>query len=176
MVARIESVACAAARGLAIAGFTLLLALAVCTVMDGLLRWLFRSPLDIVRDIGGLTAAVSISCCLPLALLKHSHISIQFLDARVSLRARNCLATFSTAVMTCICALIAWQFVVYAGKVARAGDVTIMMRVQMAPFWVVVALMMAFSAACQFILLSLAIQHLVRNVDDHPSHERRADD
>lgn len=160
-LARGMEAAVTAARWLAIVGLTLLLLLAATTVLDGLMRWIFRFPLDIIRDVGGLIAAVSISCCMPLALLKSSHISIHFLDNQLSPRWQNVMALFAASATTCIVALMAWQFMVYAGKMARAGEVTIMLRVHMAPFWFVVAGLMMLSLAAQCLMLGRAIHQFM---------------
>ena len=50
------------AQALAVLGLGTLLCFAVMTIADGLLRFFFPSPIDAVRDVGGLVAAFAVAC------------------------------------------------------------------------------------------------------------------
>jgi hypothetical protein len=46
-------------------------------VAHGILRSVLATAIDVVRDIGSLTAAVAASCCLPLVLLEGGNITMR---------------------------------------------------------------------------------------------------
>ena len=72
------------ANSLAVAGLTLLLVLATFTLFDGLLRALANYPLDFVREIGDLVAAICGACCLPVVLLYRNNVTLRI--SRISCR------------------------------------------------------------------------------------------
>ena len=79
---RIDWAAKALARALAVLGLGVLLCFAVMTMVDGLLRFFFARPIDAVRDVGGLVAAFAVACCIPVAIVERSNITIRFLSGR----------------------------------------------------------------------------------------------
>ena len=52
------------ANAFAVAGLSLLLILAVFTLLDGMLRAFANTPIDLVREIGDMVAAICGTCCL----------------------------------------------------------------------------------------------------------------
>src|ERR1700726_346574 len=77
----------ALARALAVVGLGVLLCFAAMTILDGLLRFFFASPIDVVRDAGALVAAFAVACCIPVAIVERSNITIRFLSSVISPRA-----------------------------------------------------------------------------------------
>ena len=71
----------ALARALAVIGLGVLLCFAMMTIADGLLRFFFASPIDAVRDAGALVAAFAVTCCIPVAIVERSNITIRFLSS-----------------------------------------------------------------------------------------------
>ena len=68
------------ARALAVLGSARCCALRPMTIADGLLRFFFASPIDFVRDAGALVAAFAVACCIPVAIVERSNITIRFLS------------------------------------------------------------------------------------------------
>jgi TRAP-type C4-dicarboxylate transport system permease small subunit len=134
----VERLAFSAARALAAFGLLILLASAATKLADGLMRWLINAPIDAVRDLGGLVIAIAVSCCFPLALLERSNIGIRFAEALMGRRTSQLLDAFAAVLATTVLTLIAWEFLLYAGKAAKGGDTTWMLGVPVAPFWYVV--------------------------------------
>ena len=64
----------------AVAGLSLLLILAVFTLLDGLLRAIANTPIDLVREIGDMIAAICGACCLPIVLLHRNNIVLRLFD------------------------------------------------------------------------------------------------
>lgn len=131
MLAALERVTLAATRALSVVGLVALMGLAAMTLADGLLRWVANHPIEGVRDLGGLAIAVAIACCLPVGLMERANIAIRLGNGVL---ARGLEALASTAVCTAL-ALTAWQFWLYADKLARAKETTFVLQIHIAPFW-----------------------------------------
>lgn len=150
---KIERAGKASARVLATIGLGTLLCFAVMTIADGMLRFFFASPLDVVRDAGGLVAAFAVATCIPVAIIERSNISIRFLSELFGPRVSR-IADFAAGLLVeVILLLVTWQFVLFAEQAHETGTATWMLRIPTAPVWAAVAVIMAFSAALQTIVI-----------------------
>ena len=86
-MARLDRATKLVAQALAVLGLGALLCFAVMTMADGLLRFFFARPIDAVRDVGGLVAAFAVVCCVPVAIVERSNITIRFLSTVIGPRA-----------------------------------------------------------------------------------------
>jgi TRAP-type transport system small permease protein len=125
-------------RVLAVVGLSGLLLLAVLTLADGLLRSLANRPIDAVRDLGGVVAAMSVACCLPLALLERSNIVIRFADAVLGRRAGAATDKAAAAFVLVVVFAMAREFFRFASAASHNGDATWILNIPTAPFWFVV--------------------------------------
>ena len=66
-------------RRVAFIGLVGLLAVAIATMVDVLLRWLFNSPIEGYEDVSQLLFAVIIAACFPAGLIQGRNITIRFL-------------------------------------------------------------------------------------------------
>ena len=137
-VKAIQKAVAGAANALAVAGLSLLLILATCTLLDGLLRALASYPLDLVREIGDLIAAICGAACLPIALLHRSNIVLRTFDKVLPACGVRAIDALAAAVIEIVMIGMAWQFYLLAVKTMRAGDVTWLLSIPKAPFWLVV--------------------------------------
>ena len=133
-----ERVARTIGRIIAVAGLALLLALAVATIADGVLRYLFASPIDAVRDIGGMVAAVAVASCIPLLLLERGNITIRLIGTFVGPRAGRIVDIAAALLIELILLGMGWQFARFATQASVGGSATWMLHVPIAPFWWVV--------------------------------------
>jgi TRAP-type C4-dicarboxylate transport system permease small subunit len=138
-----------AATALAVAGLTLLLIWAVFTLFDGLLRALANTPLDFVREIGDLVAAICGACCLPIALLHRSNITLRVFEKVLPSSAARAVDALADILIALVMIGMAWQFFLFAEKAARAHDVTWLLNVPNAPFWFVVDAILWVAVAVQ---------------------------
>lgn len=154
----IEKIVTGAASFLAVAGLTLLLVLATFTLFDGLLRALANYPLDFVREIGDLVAAVCGACCLPIALLYRSNITLRIFENMLPPAGARLVDAAADLLIAVVMVGMAWQFFLFSEKTARANDVTWLMNVPKAPFWFVVDAVLWVAAAVQiFVFLKVII-------------------
>jgi TRAP-type C4-dicarboxylate transport system permease small subunit len=137
------------ARALAVVGLGVLLCFAVMTMADGLLRFFFAHPIDLVRDAGSLVAAFSVACCLPVAIVERSNITIRFLPTLIGVRAGQVADVAAAILVEIILVLMTWQFVLFTEQAGASGSATWMLRIPTAPVWAAVAAVLGVSALLQ---------------------------
>ena len=142
------------ANALAVAGLSLLLMLAVFTLLDGLLRAIANMPIDLVREIGDMVAAISGACCLPIVLLRRNNIVLRLFDRVLPPSGVRVIDTLAALLVEVVMVCMAWQFYLFGLKTMRAGDVTWMLNWPKAPFWFAVdAIIWAAVAVQTFVLI-----------------------
>ena len=132
-MARIDWATKVLARALVVLGLGALLCFAAMTIADGLLRFFFARPIDAVRDAGALVAAFAVACCLPVAIVERSNITIRFLSSIVGPRAGRMADLAAAVLVEIILILMTWQFVVFANQARLTGTATWMLRIPVAP-------------------------------------------
>lgn len=131
--------------------------LAAMTLADGLMRWLANQPIEGVRDLGEVIIAVAVSCCLPMGLMERGHIAIRFGADVLGERGGRMLDALASLAVEAVVIAMAWQFTVFAGKIARAGETTWVLKIPTAPFWYTVAALLWAAVAVQSIVLILDV-------------------
>jgi TRAP-type C4-dicarboxylate transport system permease small subunit len=140
------------ARALAVVGLGVLLCFAAMTILDGLLRFFFASPIDVVRDAGALVAAFAVACCIPVAIVERSNITIRFLSSVAGPRVGQIADIGAAILVEIVLILMTWQFVVFANQARASGSATWMLRIPTAPLWAAVALILGISAVLQIVV------------------------
>src|SRR6266850_6327700 len=151
MLAALERVTLAATRALSVVGLVALMGLATMTLADGLLRWLANQPIEGVRDIGGLAIAVAIACCLPVGLVERGNIAIR-LGGTLHPLLGKVLDAIAALAVCAILAAAAWQFWIFAAKLARAHETTFVLQIPIAPFWFGVDVILWLAVLVQLIV------------------------
>jgi TRAP-type C4-dicarboxylate transport system permease small subunit len=142
-----------AANALAVAGLSLLLILAAFTVIDGLLRAFANYPLDLIREVGDLVAAICGAACLPITLLHRANITLRAFSNAFPARAVVTIDSFAAVVVEILMIAMAWQFYLFSVKTMRAGDVTWLLNIPKAPFWFAVDGILWVAVAVQTFVL-----------------------
>jgi C4-dicarboxylate transporter DctM subunit len=151
-MARIERASKLLAQALVVAGLGALLCFAVMTMADGLLRFFFARPIDAVRDVGGLVAAFAVACCIPVAIVERSNITIRFVSSVFGPRAGRIADLAAAVLVEIVLVLMTWQFVVFAIQAQATGAATWMLRIPSAPVWGAVAVILGISALLQIVV------------------------
>lgn len=136
--------------------------LAAMTLADGLMRWLANSPIEGVRDAGALIVAVAVACCLPVGLMERSNVTIRLGGALLGPRAGRVLDALAALAVGAVIGALAWQFTVFAGKIARAGETTWILKIPTAPFWYVVAGILWLAVLVQLIVIFVEVAKVKR--------------
>jgi TRAP-type C4-dicarboxylate transport system permease small subunit len=137
----------------AVAGLSLLLILAVFTLLDGLSRAIANTPIDLVREIGDMIAAICGACCLPIVLLHRNNIVLRLFDGILPPSGVRGIDTLAALVVEIVMIGMAWQFGLFGMKTMRAGDVTWLLNWPKAPFWFVVDGILWVAVAVQTFVL-----------------------
>jgi TRAP-type C4-dicarboxylate transport system permease small subunit len=137
------------ARALAVIGLGVLLVFAAMTIADGLLRFFFANPIDVVRDASSLVAAFAVACCIPVAIVERSNITIRFLPTLFGPRAGQVADAAAAMLVEIILILMTWQFVLFARQAFTSNTATWMLRIPTGPVWAAVAVILAISALLQ---------------------------
>ena len=77
----------AVTRRVAFAGVLAMLAIALITTADVLLRWLANSPINGLNEIVGMSMAVAVAATFPAGASQRVNLTIDLLQNRVSERA-----------------------------------------------------------------------------------------
>src|SRR5208282_5381418 len=128
-MARIERASKLVAQVLVVLGLGALLCFAVMTMADGLLRFFFARPIDAVRDVGGLVAAFAVACCIPVAIIERSNITIRLLSSVVGPRTGRVADLAAAVLVEIVLILMTWQFVIFANQARLTGTATWMLRI-----------------------------------------------
>jgi TRAP-type C4-dicarboxylate transport system permease small subunit len=151
-MARIDQIAKLLAQALAVIGLSALLCFAAMTMADGLLRFFLAHPIDAVRDVGGLVAAFAVACCIPIAIIERSNITIRFISSIIGPRSGQVADAAAAVLVEIVLVLMTWQFVVFAKQAYATGTATWMLRVPAAPVWGAIAAILGVSALLQIVV------------------------
>lgn len=109
-------------------------------------------PIEGVRDIGGLAIAIAVASCLPMGLVERSHIAVRLGD-QMGLAVGRVADLLSSLLVGAVCVAMAWQFQLYAAKLAKARETTWVLQIPTAGFWWVVAAILWAAVLVQFVVI-----------------------
>lgn len=158
-------------RWLALIGVVGLVAVALVTIGDVLLRWLFNMPVDGVSEISRLVVAVSIASFFPMALAERHHVSIEFLGAALGKRGRLWLDVFAHLATSAFFLVLGWQFILYTIEMRESGETTWLLGWQVAPWWLVTTVFMLICIPVQLVIFWVQIRAAIRGETPEPPSE-----
>ena len=170
LFSRIEKGISMLTRGIALIGLALLLLLALGTVLDVLLRWLFNSPIVGLNDTYSLFMALVLASCFPLCIYIRGNVTIRFIGNALGPRARNILDAFGNLVIMIVFALMAWQFWLYTDQMALDGESTWVLSWPVSPWWRAVTILIIICAPVTFVTFIQYAKEALRkkNPSDQP--------
>lgn len=122
-------------RRIATIGFTGLAILALLTMFDALMRWMWLPRIPGFSDIGEVIFAIAIATCFPAGLLRANNVDIRFLGSGLGPRAAQWLESFGALVTLAFFAMLAWQFVLLTADYQANTRVTQTIEMPIAPWW-----------------------------------------
>ena len=141
-------------RGIAVAGFLGLLAVAMTTTVDVLLRWIASAPIKGLNDINGLVVAIVIASCLPLVVAERQNISIRFLGDALGTPAGRWLEALGSAALLAFVTLVGWQLLLHTVGLAESGRTTWHLRIPVTPYWAIATGLVLLCVPAQAIALA----------------------
>lgn len=129
------------ARAIALIGLAGLLVLALATVLDVVLRWLFNKPIVGLNDTYAMFAAIVIASSFPLCIAQRGNITIRFFGKFLGSRVSNLFETFGNLVTCGLFILMAWQLWLYADQLLEDGETTWILNWPVSPWWRVITIL-----------------------------------
>jgi TRAP-type C4-dicarboxylate transport system permease small subunit len=133
-------------RRLALLGGWLLLAVAIVTAIDALLRDFLGRPLPGTFEVTELVLAAIIFFGLPYTGLTDGHVSVDFLTGRLGQRTQDAIIAVNAIICVVLFAVIALQMTVLAAEFLATQRTTITMRIPIFPCLVLVAITAGLTA------------------------------
>ena len=116
-----------------------MLIVAVATLADVLMRWLFNAPFEGLEDIRKLVFAVVIASCFPAALAHGNNITIRFLGKWLGPRAARGLEVLGQALVLLIFVMMAVRVTGYALDLQERGIGSLTYQFLEGPWWIAAA-------------------------------------
>lgn len=138
MIVVLEQAAVRWMRRLALLGGWTLVAVAVATVVDALLRYLAGRPIPGTFEATELFLAVIIFFGLPYTSLIDGHVTVDALTGRLGLRGQLLVLALTALVTAGLLGVITWQMASLAREYAATDRTTITARIPVVPFIVIV--------------------------------------
>ena len=139
-------------RRVAFVGLIGLLAVAIATMVDVLLRWLFNAPIEGYEDVTQLLFAVIIAACFPAGLIQGRNITIRFLGKGLGPRATLWLEALGAIATFAFFTVVAWQIAAFALEETVKHRFTQTLEMPTAPWWWVVAAILLMCVPVQFVI------------------------
>jgi TRAP-type mannitol/chloroaromatic compound transport system permease small subunit len=130
---RVERVALTWSRRLALAGGWILLALAVATVFDAILRKLLNRPIQGTFEATELLLAVIIFFAMAYTVLTDGHVVLDLFTNRLSARAQSIVIGLNALFIAAVLAILAYELSLLAAEYGRTARTTITMRIPVFP-------------------------------------------
>jgi TRAP-type C4-dicarboxylate transport system permease small subunit len=135
-----------------------LVGLALLTVADVLLRWLFSIPIRATDNVIEVTIPIIVACCLPSGLVHGQDVAIRFLGGWLGRMADDWLELFAMVTTLIFYVAFTWQVGIYAAELAAGGRLTAIVRLPMSPFWWVTTVLLGLCIIAQIIVILARIR------------------
>lgn len=149
------------ARGIAAVGLAALLFQALATAGDPLLRWLANRPIHGLSDITGLASVMVIAACFPVIVAQRGNITIRFLGRALPARAALWVDAFGSCALLAFLGMIGVQLALYTGELAASGRTTWLLRIPVAPYWIVATALVVLSVFAQAVNVAADVARAV---------------
>jgi TRAP-type C4-dicarboxylate transport system permease small subunit len=130
---------------LGIAASILLFGMMALTFVDVVARYLLNRPIRGGFEITELTLLVLIFAGLPLVSHADEHVTMDFIDRLLPLRAGEVWMRVMHAACAAILLFLSWQIWIKAGRIAQYADTTDVLRITIGPFVYFMAAMIALT-------------------------------
>ena len=154
----------AVTRRVAFAGVIAMLAIALITTADVLLRWLANAPIHGLNEIVGMGMAIAVAATFPAGASQRVNLTIDLLQHHISDRVLAWLKVGGALLLLVFYALLAWRIGVYAQKLQDRAAETIFVQMPIAPFVWTVAVFVAMSALAQTVALFVTVRYAIAGI------------
>jgi len=141
-------------RILALGAAACLLGVALLTMADVLLRWLFKAPIKGLMDLTALSSAVILAAMFPALLAQRGNVTIRLLGSFAGPRIVRVLDSFGALVTVIFFSLMTWKYIEYSAEMTSANESTVVLRWLTGPWWWVVTVMIAMTTVVGVVVLA----------------------
>jgi TRAP-type C4-dicarboxylate transport system permease small subunit len=139
-------------RRVAFIGLLGLLIVAVVTMADVLLRWLFSAPIEGYEDITRLLFAIIVASCFPAGLLQGRNITIRFLGKGLGPRATQIFEALGALATFFFFSVVTWQIARFALDETVNNRFTQTLEITTGPWWWFVSFLLLMCIPVQFVI------------------------
>ena len=139
----------------------LLLALVAVTVIDVIGRYLFASPVPGAPEYTELLLMAVIFTGLPAVCLDDGHITVDLFTSKFKGGLATLQLFFARMFVAVVLSVVAWELWQHGNQLASYQEVTIYLRVPLAPFAKAAGVICAF---CAFITFVLGVLRIPRGI------------
>ncbi|SDQ97450.1 TRAP transporter small permease [Pseudovibrio sp. Tun.PSC04-5.I4] len=139
----------------------LLLALVAVTVIDVIGRYLLASPLPGAPEYTELLLMAVIFTGLPAVCLDDGHITVDLFTSRFKGGLASLQLFFSRMFVAVVLSVVAWQLWKHGAQLASYQEVTVYLRIPLAPFAKAAGVI---CACCAFVTFVLAVLKIPRGI------------
>ena len=132
---------------------------ALVTIADVLMRWLFNSPVDGLEEVNRLVVAVATALFFPLAIAERHHIAITFLGGALGRLSSAWLRAMASVATTLFFVLVGWQFINFVLQMQDAGETTWILGWPVTPWWIAVTVILLTCVPAQLVVLVADFTH-----------------
>jgi TRAP-type C4-dicarboxylate transport system permease small subunit len=136
---QIGSIICTLVAALALAG------MALTMFFDVIGRYGLNRPIPGAGELIEILLAVTVFAALPLATASREHIQLDYLEMAFRQGRRRYVRAVNWSVSAIIMGFIAWRVAMTTGTIIRYGDTTSYLHIPIAPFGVLITVMISAS-------------------------------
>jgi tripartite ATP-independent transporter DctM subunit len=159
---RLEHISVTATRRVAFFGVALMLLIALGTLVDVLMRWLFNRPITGFDEVVEMGMAVAVAATFPACAAIKGNLTIDILAERLGPRLCARLTCFGAFVLLLLYGLLAWQVGAFATDLQNQGAATIYLGWPTPPFIWAVAFFLAIAAMAQLVVFADSVRATLR--------------
>lgn len=156
---------------IAMIGVSGMLIIAVATLVDVVMRWLFGLQFEGLEDIRKLVFAVVIASCFPAALAHGHNVTVRFLGKWVGGPAVRALDLFGHLVVLAIFLMMALRLTDYAFDLLHRGIGSLTYQFLEGPWWIAVAALFWICVPVQLWVVARQLRALATGVDTGDAEE-----
>ena len=135
MLDRLDAASRRLSGAVAVGAGLVLLAVALSTTLDVLLRYLAVMPMRGHAELASLSTAIAVAAFFPALVSQRGNVTIKLVGQWLGRSADRWLNLFGSLCLLAFIAILAWQLVLYAVSMAEGGEVTPYLRLPVAPAW-----------------------------------------
>jgi len=129
-------------KGMRIIAATSLVGMAAMTGADVFSRGVFNTPIFGCEEIVTILGVIAVGFALPYTHFQKSHIGVEILVRRLPRKWRALCSLLTTTATLFLVAIITWRMYLYAGSLAKSGEVS--MNLELPEYYVVYILAFGF--------------------------------